>query len=210
MIESLYLKLDWKPGQYYKPIELNSFPFPIGQFPDPMPSCNFFIEVVEKNYYLRSLDNPFYCTLLSLVRENIEMHKYGEDGSLVFDENSGEYEVEQVEVAYLMVRFGSVKRMVAYYFRNEWVQFLVCHFKDKPYAELDLNLRNLYKAAQLNTEDGMAFMDDKTAEQSRQSRINTDPKPVGVWEEQQFREVFGGDSRIMSDSEYEMIFGEGR
>jgi len=210
MLESLYLKLQWKPGQYFKPIELNSFPFPIGNFPDPMSSSNFFIEVVEGTHYLRSLDNPFYCALLPLVKEHVEVYKQGSDGDMVFDPESGEYQMEDVEVAYLLARFGDVGRMVAYYFDKKWVCFLVCHFIDKPYAELDSNLRMLYKAAQLNTLDGMNFMDNKTAEHLRKERSSSDPQPKGAWEAQQFQDVFGGDSRAMTDSEYEMIFGKER
>ena len=73
-----------------------------------------------------------------------------------------------------------------------------------PFSQLDEKLQKLYIASKMLTQSSLDFYE---SEIQKIDMSKSGLKPKGEWEEQMFRDVFHSNTSLMSDDEYEMIFG---
>jgi hypothetical protein len=93
---------------------------------------------------------------------------------------------------------------VAYNYAGKGETFLQMHTSTVPFAELDERLQKLYIAAKMLSQHSLEFYENEIRKMDfRQSGL----KPKGEWEEEMVRDVFHNNTSLMSDDEYEMIFG---
>jgi len=199
-----YIKYDAKIGGHYPTIEIRSLPFPANHIPDLFNLRIFIIEMNERGYFLRSTMNSLFCQQLINNNCEIEVPEYdAEQGSYKYDEN-GEVIFKTEKLQFLSFIFEGVERTVAYNFAGKGEIFLQMHSSTVPFHELDSRLQKLYTAAKMLTPNYLEFYENEI---QKMSSNNRGLKPKGEWEEQMFKDVFQSNPLLMSDDEYEMIFG---
>ena len=202
-----YIKYDPKVGGYYPTIELHSLPFPSNFIPQLFNLRVFIIEKNESGYFLRSTLNSLFCQHLKEHISEIEVPDFdAEQFNYKYDEN-GEVIYKTETLKYLSFIFEGVERAVAYNYLGQKENFLEIHVSKVPFSELDKRLRQLYNASIMLTERSLAFYSNEILKMKMKKN---ELKPKGEWEETTFRDVFHSDTSLMSDDEYEMIFGVSR
>jgi hypothetical protein len=199
-----YIKYDAKVGGYYPTIDFRSLPFPPSNIPELFNLRIFIIETNERGYYLRSTLNSLFCFELTDNTSEIEVPDWDtEQMSYKYDEN-GEVIYKTEKLKYLSFTYDGVERTVAYNYAGKGETFLQMHTSTVPFAELDERLQKLYIAAKMLSQNSLEFYENEIRKMDfRQSGL----KPKGEWEEQMFRDTFQSNTSLMSDDEYEMIFG---
>lgn len=199
-----YIKYDAKVGESYKAIELRSLPFPSNHLPELFNLKFFIIEVNDRGYYLRSTLNSLFCQQLIDNICEIEVPDWDtEQMSFKYDEN-GEVILKTEKLQYLSFIFDGIERAVAYNYAGKGETFLQMHTSTFPFAKLDDRLQRLYIAAKMLTNEELDFYETELRKyEMEQSGL----KPKGEWEAQMFRDTFKSNTKLMSDDEYEMIFG---
>lgn len=202
-----YIKFDPKIGKGYHAIELASFPFPPHHLPEIFNLPIFIIETNEHGYFLRSTLNSLFCCALYEVVNEIEVPDWNsETMSYVYNEEGGiVYKVEKLK--YLCFTVEGEERAVAYSYEGSGKAYLQMHTAEIPFKELDEKLKKLYLGALLLTRPYVTHYTNEIAKIKNKSNELT---PKGEWEAKMFRDVFNSNPSLMSDHEYEMIFGVGR
>lgn len=199
-----YIKYDAKVGGHYPTIEIRALPFPPSHIPDLFNFRIFIIEKNERGYFLRSTMNSLFCQHLIDNSCEIEVPEYdAEQGSYKYDEN-GEVIFKTEKLQYLSFFYEGTERTVAYKFAGKADIFLQMHSSTVPFNELDGRLQKLYVAAKMLTPNYLEFYENEI---QKMYSNNRGLKPKGEWEEQMFKDVFKSNTLLMSDDEYEMIFG---
>lgn len=199
-MEIPFLNEKIKPGFHFHPKEILSTLIPLSDLPEPMYSTSFFIERVERDYYLRNVLNPFYCSRLRIENHEFNASKY--------NENTGEVGVEVVKCSILLACFEGEFRTVGYFLEDKFDLFLPFFKTDKTHEQVDSRLNWLYEAARMGTLYGLRYLEQQSKDRVKAAKgLTTRLEPKGPWEEQMFRDVFDSDPNLMSDDEYEMIFG---
>jgi len=199
-----YIKFDPKLGLGLRTIELTSLPFPAHHLPIIFNLPLFLIEKSELGYFLRSTLNSIFCSALYEVVKEIEVpdwdteqtsYKYNEQGEVI-------YKSERLQ--YLCFTIEGEERTVAYSYAGESKSYLHMHTHTAPFEELDEKLQKLYKGAMLLSKHYITHYQNEV----RKLKSSTSElRPKGEWEAQMFRDNFGSNVNLMSDDEYEMIFG---
>jgi len=199
-----YIKYDAKVGGTYRTIPLRSLPFPTNHIPELFNLSIFIIERNERGYYLRSTINSFFCQQLIDNVTEIEVPEWdAEQMSYRYNEN-GEIIYKTEELKYLSFIYEGVERAVAYNYEGKGESFLQMHNSLVPFSQLDEKLQKLYIASKMLTQSSLDFYE---SEIQKIDMSKSGLKPKGEWEEQMFRDVFHSNTSLMSDDEYEMIFG---
>jgi len=208
MVDELvpYIKYDPKVGAFYPTIEIESLPFPSNNIPPIFNLSIFIIERNNKGYFLRSTVNSLFCQHLIEQVSEIDVPEVDvENFNYKYDEN-GEIIFKTEKLTYLSFFYEGVERAVAYNYAGKKQSFLQIHSSEIPFAELDKRLNRLYYASLLLTEHWLAHY-SKELHKLKVSELLKGLKPKGEWEENMFRDVFQSNTSLMSDDEYEMIFG---
>lgn len=199
-----YIKFDPKSGGGYRPIELTSFPFPPHHLPQVFNLPLFIIEKNKYGYFLRSTLNSLFCSALYEVVSEIEVpdwdpenmsYKYNEEGEVI-------HKIERLQ--YLCFTVEGEERAVAYRYEGSGKTYLQLHTSEIPFEELDEKLQKLYLGAKLLSRHYITHYENEIRKLEAKA---TGLTPKGEWEAQMFRDVFRSNTSLMSDDEYEMIFG---
>lgn len=199
-LESMYIT--HKIGTTYQPIEINSFPFPPDNLLPLIETNEFFIEMVAHSLFLRHISNQYVC-------QTIWTHKK-EITSTELDINDNPIEVKK-ELLNYYVYFDGTPLSVGYKFNDKEVFFLhTDRYTSDPavLAPSQPNLFDLYMAAKLVTKRELEnstkrFRNLKFTNYLTENNL----QPKGEWEREQFNTVFGGNPFVLTDDEFEMIFG---
>lgn len=194
-----------KVGETYPPVEINSFPFPPDNLLPIIETNEFFIEMVAHSWYLRHITNQYLCLTIWSYKKQISV--------LELDINDSPTEVKK-ELMNHYVYFDGTPLSVGYKFNDKETFFLHTErYTSDPVliAPSQPNLFGLYMAAKLAT---------KREYENSQSRYRSlkfkkyltenNLQPRGDWENEQFNNVFGGNPFVLTDDEFEMIFGTER
>jgi hypothetical protein len=160
----------------------------------PLVADTFFVESIHDMYFLRHTENRLFCSLVSIKTEKITTQK----GASNFDLLTVHFEFEERLLAINSTEEG-LENFVSFFFSNE-------DFNNIPNP-----LQDLYLSALLLSEKEMRNLD--FVNENRKSKLQTKsayPQPTGGWESSMFSDVFNDDPSSMTDSEYEMIFGDSR
>jgi hypothetical protein len=199
-----YIKYDAKVGGFYPTIELCSLPFPTNNIPDIFNLRFFIIETIDDEFYLRSTINSLFCYQLKDNAKFIEVPALDtEEMNYVYDEN-GEIIYKKEQLNYLSFTYKGIERTVAYYYSGKSKTFLQMHKSTIPFSELDNRLQRLYMATKMLTVNSLEILEN---ESQKMDMKKNGLRPKGEWEEEMFRDVFHNNTSLMSDDEYEMIFG---
>lgn len=189
MESSNYLKFNYSANLIFPPIPRKSFPFPPNLIPEPIYSIKFFIENIEQMYFLRHTQLQHFCIPIEIKIVNIS----------------------QEEVIIYVVYFHDIARTVGYQFKDRRELFLNFHHSEKKLNELSDELRYIYS---IGNNQRPSFLDTHESDVRRYENIkyleDNSLKPSGKWEESLFRDAFDSNPHILSDSEFEMIFGRSR
>jgi len=199
-----YIKFDPKIGGVYRSIKLTSFPFPPHHLPEIFNLPIFLIEKNKHGYFLRSTLNSFFCCALYEVINEIEVpdwdsetmgYKYNDEGEVV-------YKIEKLQ--YLCFTIEGEERAVAYNYAGSGKAYLQMHTAEIPFEELDEKLQELYLGAKSLSRHYITHCENEIRKIEAKAAGLT---PKGEWEAQMFRDVFSSNPSLMTDDEYEMIFG---
>jgi hypothetical protein len=199
-LESMYLT--HKVGTTYPPIEINSLPFPQDNLLPIIETNEFFIEMIEHTWFLRHINNHYFCVPVWSYKKEIT--------SLELDINDNPVEVKK-ELMNHYVYFDGTPLSVGYRFNEKEVFFLhTDRYTSDPVtlAPSQPNLFELYMAAKLGSKRELEnstkrFRNLKFKNYLTQNNL----QPKGEWEQEQFNTVFGGNPFVLTDDEFEMIFG---
>jgi hypothetical protein len=201
--DSMYV--NHKVGTTYPIIEINSLPFPPDNLLPIIETNEFFIEQIGQSWCLRHITNHFFCIAVWSYKKEIS--------TIELDLNDNPIEVKK-ELMNHYVYFDGTPMSVGYKFKDENVFFL--HIEKYPtdpvlLAASQPNLFGIHMAARLSTKKELE------ASQNRYRTIKftkylteNNLQPKGDWEKEQFNNIFGGNPFVLTDDEFEMIFGTER
>jgi uncharacterized protein YjbI with pentapeptide repeats len=197
-----------KQGGHFKPPQVRSTRVPFSDLPEPMYSTTFLIEKVEDDYYLRNTQDPYYCACLRISTHQISLPRFSKEAeSYEYDKETGEPIVDEFKLTLMLAYFDGNARTVGYYIFDKWDIFLPFFRTDKKHQELDKELAWLYYGAKIGTLHGMRHMENLWSERRDAEHSGSYPQPKGEWEAEMFRDIFSSNPKLMTDNEYEMIFG---
>jgi len=210
-MESNYLQHIYKPNLMYKPIEITSFPFPPNTIPAPLNSKYFFIENIDGKYYLRHLNEQLFCMPLASYDATVHLPVIDENGNSIFDQEKNSIETEEHKISFLCAHFQSERRSVGYIFNGKSTLFLNLHKSDKKLSDLPEHLRSIYKSADCHSIKYLEWDNEATTKQINSEKLNkSNISPKGPWEAELFRVNFNSNPDMLTDDEFEMIFGQSR
>ena len=160
----------------------------------PLVADTFFVESIHDMHFLRHTENRLFCNLISGKTEKILTEK----GEITFDLLTVHFEFEERLLAINSIEEG-FENYVSFFISTE-------DFNNIPNA-----LQDLYLSALLLSDTEMRNLDFIDANRKSKSQTKSVlPQPTGGWESSMFSDVFNDDPNSMTDSEYEMIFGNSR
>ena len=160
----------------------------------PLVADTFFVECIHDMHFLRHTENRLFCNLISGKTEIILTEK----GEIPFDLLTVHFEFEERLLAINSIEEG-FENYVSFFISTE-------DFNNIPNA-----LQDLYLSALLLSDTEMRNLDFIDANRKSKSQTKSVlPQPTGGWESSMFSDVFNDDPNSMTDSEYEMIFGDSR
>ena len=160
----------------------------------PLIADTFFVECIHDMHFLRHTENRLFCNLVSIKTEKTLTQK-GEIGLYLWTVH---FEFEERLIATNSIEEG---------FEN-FVSFFI---STEDFNNIPNTLQDLYLSALLLSDKEMQILDFIDANRTSKSQTkNAIPQPTGGWESSMFSDVFNDDPNSMTDSEYEMIFGDSR
>ena len=198
--ESMYIT--HKVGMTYPPLEINAFPFPPDNLLPIIETNEFFIEIVAQWWYLRHITYQYLCLTIYPYKKEISV--------LGLDINDTPTEVRKELINYY-VYFDGTPLSVGYTFNGKDVFFLhtdTCPCAPEVLAISQPNLFAAHMGARLTTTIELENSRDRYRSlKFKKYLTENNLQPKGDWEYQQFNNIFGGNPFILSDDEFEMIFG---
>jgi hypothetical protein len=154
MLEIPYLDSSITKEMILEPIEVTSTPFPPGEIPEILRSPFFIVEECEDQYYVRHIYNSFFClpTAESIIELDLMMP--------VLDTVDSEYQLKTISIECLTANFSGIDRTLAYVIGANAQSFLKMYETQLKFAELPIELRNLYQAANMSMKGYLDFNDD--------------------------------------------------
>lgn len=199
-----------KMGDTYAPISFNSFPFPPSEIPETIETNEYFIEEFSTSAMLRHITNPFICIPILNGRTEIDLPtENGTTETFYLTVFYVYFEGTPYSVGY---SFGKNNNFENFYFverqsANGWDELIEMDqiFKTKTALQL------LYESATLSTVASLEKSTERTRQVKFSNYLNSrNLAPKGEWEAQVFRNNFGNNPFVLTDDEFEMIFGEYR
>jgi hypothetical protein len=187
-----------------KPKPLKPLPFPGFHIPSVFNLKYFFIEKVELGYFLRSSLNPLFCCALFEVEKDIEVELWDQEKECFKYDVDGNPLTKIETLSMLCFSVESELQVVAFFFEGKGESFLNSYTSNLPVEQLDERLKMLYEAALLSTD---RMLGEITLGLRQDDLGFRGLEPRGEWEAQIFRDVFQSNPSLMSDDEFEMIFG---
>lgn len=188
-----------KIGDTYPTNQPMSFPFPPNNIPEPIYSNNFLIEFSINLGYLRHIENPYFCRPIL---------NYG----ICKDQGEPSEDPSKNTTIIYYVYFDAKPFTVGYKCETEARFFLHTDFVNAiDYLDFYLekqDLLKLYEAADLSTLEKLNEAEIQgNINRAKQYLQDNNLSPKGIWEAQVFGDNFGNNPFILSDDEFEMIFG---
>mgnify|MGYP000148990214 CR=1 FL=1 len=197
-------------GQTYDPISINSLPFPPSEIPEIIETNEYFIEEFSSSAMLRHIENPYLCIPILDGRKEIELPS--EMGTLTTYYLTVFYVYFEGTPYSVGYSFGKENNFETFYFLerqhcNGWEELAQMEtiFRSKAH------LRLAYESGLLTTETNLKQSSDRTRQFKFAKYLHDrNLTPKGEWEKQVFRDNFGNNPFVLTDDEFEMIFGESK
>lgn len=191
MKNPLYLRFEYSPNLIFPPKSKSSCPFPPDLIPEPLYSIYLFIENVEKMYFLRHTQLQHFC-----IPIEVKVLNYLDAGEVVESLN---------------VYFQGESRSVGYRFQGKASYSLTFHQTDKKLTELSDELKYIYSMGNNQRSSNFKWHESEVSNFENEKYLSDNNlKPIGKWEASLFRGAFNSNPHILSDDEFEMIFGSPR
>lgn len=206
-----YLVFEYKPNQIFAPKDILSFPFPTNLIPEPLYSVDFFVECVGSARYLRHTRLSHFCMPIEPKTIDVELPYLDENSNTVVDRQTGEVHLRKTLLCYFVAHFQGIERCVGFIFENKSRYFLHLHSTDLKFSELTSELKSLYESAALHWSGILKTNDQRVTDFRSSERLKSlRVRPLGPWEEKLFAVHFKSNPDLLSDDEFEMIFGQSR
>ena len=206
-----YLNFEFKPNLIFPPVERKAFPFPPNLIPEALYSIYLFIEKVEGVYYLRNLKHKAFCGPLKFNKVSFDQYLFDENNNPIVDDATGEQRTKEVDIKYLTTFFENTARSVSFNFNGVSEYFLPLFQTDKKLMELPEHLQSIYSSTIYQSEHYLQWDNSQTTDHIHRKYLKDNGlKPVGKWEEGLFVNSFNSNPNLLSDDEFEMIFGVSR
>lgn len=202
-----YLHFDPEAGKRFARQPIESFPFPAYHLPEIFDLPIFFIERVGGEYFLRSTLNSLFCSAIHNCVKEIEVPEWDSLAQTYVYNYQGEIVQKSALLHYLRIDLEIGERVVGYAFEGKSKFFLVVHTSPVVFEQLDEKIKLLYNAARFLRKN---LIEHHAARIRGLESQSTHPKPKGHWQAEMFKTIFNENPSLMSDDEYEMIFGEAR
>jgi hypothetical protein len=204
---SYYLKHSY--GNSYSPISISSFPFPPSEIPEVLETNEFFIEQFGKSWALRHINNPFFIIPVWTFKKTIELPSVEADGT-----------TDEKELTMFYVFIEGDPYSVGYRFGAD-TQYEERFFVEKSEIEAD-DIKSEYmmivsmkpRLLQMHLAVGLATNSElmKSSQRTRESKFSNyllerGLSPKGDLEAKVFKDNFGNNPFVLTDEEFEMIFG---
>jgi hypothetical protein len=160
----------------------------------PLVADTFFVECIHDMHFLRHTENRLFCNLVSIKTEKTLTQK------------------GEINLYLLTVHFEFEERLLATNSIDEGFENFVSFFiSTEDFNNIPNTLQDLYLSALLLSDNEMQNLDfidaNRTSKSQTKSAIT---RSRDGWASSMFSDVFNDDPNSMTDSEYEMIFGDSR